>query len=114
MKLNAAKLIRFAQAAIALSALPGLLWGRGFVFGFVLGAIGQLGDLLESLMKRDAEVKDSGRIIPGFGMPLGEFFWLDDLAAACAADGRWAFLFASAPLNVRGGVGSPPNGLAVR
>lgn len=54
------------------------------------------------------------RLIAGFGMPLGEFFWLDDLAEACAADGRWAFLFASAPLNVRGGVGSPPNGLAVR
>ncbi len=40
---------------------------RGFLFGVVLGAIGQLGDLLESLMKRDAQVKDSGRLIPGFG-----------------------------------------------
>lgn len=40
---------------------------KGFVFGVVIGAIGQVGDLLESLMKRDAEVKDSGRLIPGFG-----------------------------------------------
>jgi phosphatidate cytidylyltransferase len=39
----------------------------GFIFGVVIGAIGQAGDLLESLMKRDAEVKDSGRLIPGFG-----------------------------------------------
>jgi kynurenine formamidase len=54
------------------------------------------------------------RVIPGFGMALGEFFWLDDLATACAADGRWAFLFTSAPLNVGGGVGSPPNALAIR
>jgi kynurenine formamidase len=54
------------------------------------------------------------RLIPGFGMPIGEFFWLDDLAAACAVDGRWAFLFTSAPLNVPGGVGSPPNALAIR
>jgi kynurenine formamidase len=54
------------------------------------------------------------RIIPGFGMPLGEFFWLDDLAAACADDRRWSFLFTSAPLNVAGGVGSPPNALAIR
>ena len=36
-------------------------------FGVVIGAIGQVGDLLESLMKRDAEVKDSGRLVPGFG-----------------------------------------------
>lgn len=54
------------------------------------------------------------RIIPGFGMPLGELFWLDDLAAACAADRRWTFLFTSAPLHVVGGVGSPPNALAIR
>ena len=43
-----------------------LVEGRD-LFGAVLGGIGQLGDLLESLMKRDAEVKDSGRLVPGFG-----------------------------------------------
>jgi len=37
------------------------------LFGICIGAIGQAGDLLESLMKRDAQVKDSGRLIPGFG-----------------------------------------------
>jgi kynurenine formamidase len=54
------------------------------------------------------------RLIPGFGMAMGELFWLDDLARACAADQRWSFLFTSAPLNVLGGVGSPPNALAIR
>ncbi len=44
-----------------------LYWWEGIVFGAVVGAIGQLGDLLESLMKRDAEVKDSSSLIPGFG-----------------------------------------------
>jgi phosphatidate cytidylyltransferase len=44
-----------------------LPWWKGFIFGMVIGGIGQLGDLLESLMKRDAEVKDSGKLIPGFG-----------------------------------------------
>lgn len=44
-----------------------LPWWKGAVFGVVIGGIGQLGDLLESLMKRDAEVKDSGRLVPGFG-----------------------------------------------
>jgi phosphatidate cytidylyltransferase len=40
---------------------------KAFSFGVLIGGIGQLGDLLESLMKRDADVKDSGRLIPGFG-----------------------------------------------
>jgi len=53
-------------------------------------------------------------LIPGFGMPMGEYFWLDGLANACARDRRWTFLFTSAPLNVVGGVGSPPNALALR
>jgi phosphatidate cytidylyltransferase len=44
-----------------------LIWWKGFAFGIVIGGIGQLGDLLESLMKRDAEVKDSSKLIPGFG-----------------------------------------------
>jgi phosphatidate cytidylyltransferase len=35
--------------------------------GVVFGAVGQLGDLVASLLKRDAGVKDSGRSLPGFG-----------------------------------------------
>jgi len=42
-------------------------WWKGVIFGALIGGVGQLGDLLESLMKRDAEVKDSGRLVPGFG-----------------------------------------------
>ncbi len=37
------------------------------VVGVFFGILGQLGDLSESLMKRDCQVKDSGTIIPGFG-----------------------------------------------
>jgi len=44
-----------------------LEWWKGAIFGVIIGGIGQVGDLLESLMKRDAQVKDSGSIIPGFG-----------------------------------------------
>jgi len=41
-------------------------WPEGLIAGVLLGAVGQLGDLLESLLKRDAGVKDSGAV-PGFG-----------------------------------------------
>lgn len=35
--------------------------------GAILGILGQLGDLFESLIKRDCDVKDSGKAIPGIG-----------------------------------------------
>jgi phosphatidate cytidylyltransferase len=35
--------------------------------GIVLGVVGQLGDLAESLLKRDCQVKDSGTTFPGIG-----------------------------------------------
>jgi phosphatidate cytidylyltransferase len=44
-----------------------LSWLKAMLFGMLIGGVGQLGDLLESLMKRDAQVKDSSHLIPGFG-----------------------------------------------
>lgn len=37
------------------------------LMGVFLGILGQLGDLSESLIKRDCQVKDSGNIVPGMG-----------------------------------------------
>ena len=48
------------------------------------------------------------------GLTLGEMFDLDELAADCARDGVWAFLFSAPPLKVTGGLGSPLNPLAVK
>ncbi len=48
------------------------------------------------------------------GLPLGEIFQLDPLAAACAADQRYDFLLAAGPLPIRGGVGGPVNPIAIR
>jgi kynurenine formamidase len=49
-----------------------------------------------------------------FGLALGELWWLEDLARDCAADGVYEMFFTSAPLNARGGIGSPPNALAIK
>jgi phosphatidate cytidylyltransferase len=49
------------------AALSTLNAPKALLFGLIIGAVGQAGDLLESLMKRDAEVKDSGDFIPGMG-----------------------------------------------
>ena len=35
--------------------------------GLILGIVGQLGDLAESLLKRDCQVKDTGTLFPGLG-----------------------------------------------
>ncbi|MGQ0626482.1 MAG: phosphatidate cytidylyltransferase [Phycisphaerales bacterium] len=40
---------------------------HGFIAGALLGLTAQLGDLSASVLKRDAGVKDSGRLLPGFG-----------------------------------------------
>lgn len=43
------------------------------IIGAICGSLGQVSDLVESLFKRDAQVKDSSNIIPGHGGILDRF-----------------------------------------
>ena len=49
-----------------------------------------------------------------FGLPLGELWDLDALVDDCAAAATYDAFFTSAPLNMPGGVATPPNAIAIR
>ena len=53
--------IGFALICDIMPWWPAVIFGLGFAF------IGQLGDLAESMIKRDAEQKDAANKVPGFG-----------------------------------------------
>jgi len=61
--------IVFAVAAAVLFALiSGIMsWLLAALFAIAFAFIGQLGDLAESLIKRDAQYKDASSRVPGFG-----------------------------------------------
>jgi phosphatidate cytidylyltransferase len=42
-------------------------WGAAAAMGFAVSLAGMIGDLVESLLKRDARTKDSGQLLPGMG-----------------------------------------------
>lgn len=76
-------------AAIAHNILqvPTLSWGAAIGYGVVVGSAAQLGDLMESMIKRDCERKDASEALPGFG---GVLDVLDSLLfAGPVAFGYW-------------------------
>lgn len=52
-------------------------------------------------------------LLPLWGMPIGELWDLEALGQMCRRENRWTFLMTSSPANIPGGVGSPPNALAL-
>jgi phosphatidate cytidylyltransferase len=62
-------LFALAVAAVARYALrvPTLSWPAAVGFGLLVGAAAQLGDLMESMIKRDGARKDASDAVPGYG-----------------------------------------------
>jgi phosphatidate cytidylyltransferase len=50
--------------------LPELWWGHALALGVILPPLSVVGDLVESVIKRDTGIKDSGAFIPGIGGAL--------------------------------------------
>jgi phosphatidate cytidylyltransferase len=48
-------------------AAPGMAWSHIFTLGILTNVAAQFGDLFESALKRGAQVKDSGGLLPGHG-----------------------------------------------
>ena len=55
----------FAQ--LAGPHLPGMTWIHATILGVLLSMTAVVGDLIESIFKREAGVKDSGKFFPGIG-----------------------------------------------
>ncbi len=81
-----------------------------------LAAVASDSPALEALPKPPGEEMEflHFHMLAFFGMPIGEMWNLEGLAEDCASDGNYDFFLTSAPLNIPGGVGSPPNALAIK
>ncbi|CAK7232879.1 hypothetical protein SCUCBS95973_008407 [Sporothrix curviconia] len=82
-------------------------WERG------IAAVVTDGVAYESSREEDNPIYLHEIFLAGWGMPIGEWFDLRQLAAECDRLGKWTFLFTSMPLNVTGGIASPPNAQAI-
>lgn len=95
---------------------PGLISGAdmaAWLWNNRVAAVAADNPALEALRIRRDEGFLHRRILALLGMPIGEFWYLEELSHACRDRGRSDFLLTSAPLNLPKGVGSPNNAYAI-
>lgn len=75
----------------------------------------------DTITAEQTRSEETGTLIPlhpallrDLGVVVTELLQLDDLAAACADDGRYDCLFVSGPLKIVGGTAAPTNPVAIR
>ena len=80
------------------------------------GALATAEEFMEAVQdpEKSPEIFLHFALLPLLGMPLGEMWNLGPLADDCAEDGRYHCFLTSAPLNLKAGVASPPNALALK
>ena len=98
---------------------PGLVYSRELVEWFQEMEIPNLvTDTIANEQSFDPETGIEMRLhcalMRNLGVAMTEICWLDDLAEACARDGRWTFLYTAGPLKVVGASGSPVNPVVIR
>jgi kynurenine formamidase len=74
----------------------------------------ELAEIMADPGAREHEVQLHTHLLPMLGIPIGELFFLEDLAADCRETGQWSFMLTSSPMHLRDAVASPPNALAIK
>lgn len=80
--------------AVLCTTLVGTTWWQGVIFGLAVVTSATLGDLGESMVKRDLGIKDMGTLLPGHG---GLMDRLDSLLPTAPV--AWALLAAFVPVH---------------
>ncbi|WP_245633941.1 cyclase family protein [Amycolatopsis jejuensis] len=98
---------------------PGLVFGRDLVEWFHATEIPAL--VTDTMANEATRQPDSDVVFPlhqslmrNLGVTFHEIAALDELAADCAQDGRYRFLFVAAPLKVVGATGAPVNPVVLK